>query len=58
MKRCNCCKKDKAIELFLENKRYGYLVLDFIAGETLSEKIKREPISSLYDVKQIIGGAF
>ena len=25
-------------ELFLENKRYGYLVLDFIAGETLSEK--------------------
>ena len=43
-------------ELFLENKRYGYLVLDFIAGETLSEKIKREPISSLYDVKQIIGG--
>ena len=27
-------------ELFIENKRYGYLVLDFIAGETLFEKIK------------------
>jgi transitional endoplasmic reticulum ATPase len=43
-------------ELFLENKRYGYLVLDFIAGETLFEKNKREPLTSLYDIKQIING--
>lgn len=43
-------------ELFFENKRYGYLVLDFIAGETLFEKIKREPLTSLYDLKKIING--
>jgi len=43
-------------ELFIDNKRYGYLILDFIAGETLSEKIKREPLTSLYDLKQIIIG--
>lgn len=43
-------------ELFVENKRYGYLVLDFIAGETLFEKNKREPLTSLYDIKKIIGG--
>lgn len=43
-------------ELFIENKRYGYLVLDFIAGETLFEKNKREPLISLYEIKQIIGG--
>ena len=43
-------------ELFLENKRYGYLVLDLIAGETLFEKNKREPLTSLYDIKQIIAG--
>ncbi|MFB0925228.1 MAG: AAA family ATPase [Vicingaceae bacterium] len=43
-------------ELFIENKRYVYLVLDFIAGETLFEKNKREPLTSLYDIKQIITG--
>lgn len=43
-------------ELFIENKRYGYLVLDFIAGETLFEKSNREPITTLYDIKQVIGG--
>ncbi len=41
-------------ELLFENKRYGYLVLDFIAGETLEEKISRERISTYYDVQQII----
>ena len=43
-------------ELFLENKRYEYLVLDLIAGETLFEKNKREPLTSVYDIKQIITG--
>jgi transitional endoplasmic reticulum ATPase len=42
-------------ELLFENKRYGYLILDFIAGETLFEKINREPISNYYDIQQIIG---
>jgi transitional endoplasmic reticulum ATPase len=31
------------------------LVLNFIAGETLAEKISREKIESVYDLKQIIG---
>ncbi|MDZ4757964.1 MAG: AAA family ATPase [Bacteroidota bacterium] len=56
LKNDNIVKYVDSGELFLENKRYGYLVLDFIAGETLTEKIKREPITSLYDLKQIIGG--
>lgn len=43
-------------ELFIANKRYGYLVLNFIAGETLFEKNKREPLTSLYEIKQIISG--
>ncbi|QQS31513.1 MAG: AAA family ATPase [Sphingobacteriales bacterium] len=41
-------------ELIYENKKFGYLVLNFIAGETLSERISREPFSIYYDVKQII----
>jgi transitional endoplasmic reticulum ATPase len=31
-------------------------VLNFIVGETLADKISREKISSLYDIKQIITG--
>lgn len=41
-------------EIIFEGKKYGFLVLNFIAGETLAERITREQISSLYDLKQII----
>ena len=43
-------------ELIFENRKLGYLVLDFIAGETLYEKITREKISSIYDFKLIFTG--
>lgn len=43
-------------ELIYEGKKYGYLVLNFIIGETLADKISREKFSSLYDIKQIISG--
>jgi len=41
-------------EIIFEGKKFGFLVLNFIAGETLAEKITREQISSVYDLKQII----
>jgi len=41
-------------ELIYEGRKYGFLVLSFIAGETLADRITREPISSLYDMKQIV----
>jgi transitional endoplasmic reticulum ATPase len=41
-------------ELIHEGKKFGFLVLDFIAGETLAERISREKIRSIYDLKQII----
>ena len=40
-------------ELIFEGKKFGFLVLNFIAGETLAEKISREKIESVYDLKQI-----
>jgi len=43
-------------ELIVEGKKFGFLVLDFIAGETLAERITRESISTIYDVKQIAEG--
>jgi transitional endoplasmic reticulum ATPase len=41
-------------ELIFEGKKFGFLILNFIAGETLAEKISREKIESVYDLKQII----
>ena len=41
-------------ELIYEGKKFGFLVLNFIAGETLAERITREQIESIYDLKQII----
>lgn len=41
-------------ELIYEGKKFGYMVLNFIAGETLAEKTIREKIESIYDLKQII----
>jgi transitional endoplasmic reticulum ATPase len=43
-------------EIVIENKKFAYLVLDFIAGETLSEKIIREKYHSLYDIKNVVIG--
>lgn len=40
LKSNNVLKYADSGELFIETKRYGYLVLDFIAGETLFEKNK------------------
>jgi transitional endoplasmic reticulum ATPase len=42
-------------ELIFDGKKYGYLILNFISGETLAEKISRESISTYYDIQQIIG---
>lgn len=43
-------------EIIIENKKYGYLVLSFIAGETLTERIIRERYTSMYDINQVMIG--
>ena len=43
-------------EVIIENKKYAYLVLSFIAGETLAERIIRERFTSIYDILQVIIG--
>jgi len=40
-------------ELIYEGKKFGFLVLDFIAGETIAERIVREPTFLQYDIKEI-----
>jgi transitional endoplasmic reticulum ATPase len=43
-------------EIIIEGKKYGFLILAFISGETLAERISREPFASLYDIKQVLMG--
>lgn len=43
-------------EIIIERQKYSYLITDFIVGETLSERISRSPITSLYDIKEIMSG--
>jgi transitional endoplasmic reticulum ATPase len=40
-------------ELIFNDKKFGFLVLDFIVGETLADRIARETIATIYDIKQI-----
>lgn len=43
-------------ELVFDGQKFGFLILNFIAGETLAEKLSRERVISIYDIKQIISG--
>jgi len=42
--------------LILENQKYAYAILDFISGETIAEKMKREQTFNRYEAKDIILG--
>jgi len=41
-------------EVIVEGKKFLYLVLNFIAGETLAERMMRESISTVFDIRQIL----
>lgn len=43
-------------ELVYSNRKYIYLVLGYIPGETLAERIAREALLNYYDVKEIMTG--
>lgn len=40
-------------ELIYYGKKFGFLVLEFISGETLAERLCRESFATLYDIQQI-----
>ncbi|MDR2841299.1 MAG: AAA family ATPase [Paludibacter sp.] len=56
IKHANIVSYQDSGEVLVEGKKYVYLALGFIAGETLAERILREPISTIYDIKQILSG--
>lgn len=43
-------------ELLIENQKYAFVILDFISGETLAERIKRDQTINQYEAKDIVLG--
>ncbi|MDR2963123.1 MAG: AAA family ATPase [Bacteroidales bacterium] len=43
-------------EVIVEGKKHLYLVLHFIPGETLAERMARKTISTVFDIRQILSG--
>lgn len=56
IKHPNLVKYSDSGELFLDGQKYAYAILDFISGETLADKLKREETINPYEVKDIISG--
>lgn len=56
LKHPNIVKLSDSGNLLIENQKYAYAILDFISGETLADKMKREQTFNPYEAKDIIVG--
>ncbi|MCK9450284.1 MAG: AAA family ATPase [Bacteroidales bacterium] len=56
IKHPNLVKYCDSGELLLDGQKYSYAILDYISGETLADKLKREQTINPYEVKDIISG--
>jgi transitional endoplasmic reticulum ATPase len=54
LKHPNIVKLIDSGNLLIENQKYAYAILDFISGETLADKMKREQTFNPYEAKDII----
>ena len=52
----NLVKYNDCGNVVVNNQKFAYVVLDFISGETLADKMKRENTFNLYEAKNIILG--
>jgi transitional endoplasmic reticulum ATPase len=56
LKHPNIVKLIDSGNLLIENQKFAYAILDFISGETLADKMKREQTFKPYEAKDIILG--
>jgi transitional endoplasmic reticulum ATPase len=56
LKHPNIVKHKDSGNLLLDNQKYAFAILDFISGETLADKMKRDQTFSQDDAKDIILG--
>ncbi|MBE2188473.1 MAG: AAA family ATPase [Candidatus Kapabacteria bacterium] len=54
IKHSNLVKYNNSGNIVIDNQKLAYVVLDFVSGETLADKMKRENTLSLYEGKSII----
>jgi transitional endoplasmic reticulum ATPase len=54
IKHSNLIKYTDSGNIVIDNQKLAYVVLDFVSGETLADKMKRENILNLYEAKSII----
>jgi transitional endoplasmic reticulum ATPase len=56
LKHPNILKFQDSGNVVIENKKYAYAIMDFISGETLADKMKRDQVFNSYEAKEIILG--
>jgi transitional endoplasmic reticulum ATPase len=56
LKHPNIVKYEDSGNLLIGNQKYAYAILDFISGETLADKMKRDQTFNPYEAKDIILG--
>jgi len=56
VKHPNIVKYKDSGDLVIENQKYAFVILDFISGETLADKMKRDETLNPYDTKNLILG--
>lgn len=56
IKHTNLVKYCDSGEFLSDGQKYAYVILDFISGETLADKLKREQTINPYEVKEVISG--
>jgi transitional endoplasmic reticulum ATPase len=54
IKHSNLIKYTDSGSILIDNQKLAYVVLDFVSGETLADKMKRENTLNLYEAKSII----
>lgn len=54
VKHPNVARYNDSGSIIFDNHKYAYLILDFIPGETLADKMTRENTLNLYEAKSII----
>lgn len=56
LKHPNIVKLKDSGNLLLDNQKYTYAIIDFISGETLADKMKRQQTFNSYEAKEIVLG--
>lgn len=54
IKHSNLIKYNDSFNIVINNQKLAYVVLDFVSGETLADKMKRENTLNKYEAKSII----